>query len=230
MAVAAVTGLIAEARIARRIGLPAAAAGGHADRTRAMIDRFLAEGATGLISFGIAGGLDPALSSGALVLADAVRDERGGVRPVDPRWQARLVAALTRAGIAVHRGDMLGAGAIAVSIAGKAQARRTTGAVAVDLESHLVAGAAAAAGLPFVVLRAIADPAARGLPPAALVGLAPDGSPALLPVLASLLRHPGQLPALLQAARDSGRALAALRRAAGAAGPELRGATAASSG
>jgi adenosylhomocysteine nucleosidase len=100
----------------------------------------------------------------------------------------------------------------------KAALNRQSGAIAVDLESHLVAEAAAAAGLPFAALRAVADPAERALPPAALIGLDATGHPALGRILLSLARQPAQLPALLRLARDTRRALATLRRAGTALG------------
>src|SRR5690348_3529706 len=106
-------------------------------------------------------------------------------------------------------------------VAGRwAALNRQSAAIAIDLESHLVADAAAAAGLPFAVLRAVADPAGRALPPAALIGLDAAGRPALGRILWSLMRQPAQLPALLQVARDTRRALAALRRAAEALGDD----------
>jgi adenosylhomocysteine nucleosidase len=59
-------------------------------------------------------------------------------------------------------------------------------------------------------LRAIADPASRELPPAALVPLDGDGRPALVQVLASVMRRPQQLPTLFGVAREARQALAAL--------------------
>jgi adenosylhomocysteine nucleosidase len=88
------------------------------------------------------------------------------------------------------------------------------GALALDMESHVVAREARVAGLPFLVLRAVADPAGRDLPPAARVGLDCDGRPQLRRVMGSLLAGPRQLPALIAVARDAARALTALRRAA----------------
>jgi adenosylhomocysteine nucleosidase len=73
-----------------------------------------------------------------------------------------------------------------------------------------VARAGAALGIPFVVLRAIADPAVRDLPPAALVPLRMDGNPDVGQVFASLLRRPHQLPSLLALAREARFALQAL--------------------
>jgi len=211
MAAAALTGLLAEARIARRAGLAAAAAGGDAARTRIQAEQLLAQGASALVSFGIAGALAPGLAPGALVLPRAVVEEDGVRWEVDAGWRALLQAALARSGLALSEGDLLGASQAIESVAGKSAAFRRTGAVAVDLESHVVARAASRAGRPFIVLRAIADPAARGLPEAAVEGLDENGAPALRRVLASVARNPGQIPALLRVAADTRRALAALR-------------------
>ena len=196
------------------MGWSAAAAGGREDGTRAAIARLIAEGAGALMSFGICGGLDPALRSGQLILPRAVLGEAGYRHAVDDTLHGRLAAALAAAGLGTATGDMLGAVAAADTPSRKATLHRQGGAVAIDLESHLVAGAAAAAGIPFIVLRAVADPAERGLPPAALVGLDREGRTALGPVLLSVAKRPGQIPALLQLALDTRRALGALRRGA----------------
>jgi adenosylhomocysteine nucleosidase len=214
MRVAAVTGLAAEARIARRAGLGAAASGGDAARSRAVIAQLIDDGATALVSFGICGGLDPALQPGCLLLPEAVRDEAGKRWAVERAWHARMAAALAARGIGARQGDLLGADAIVASPERKAVLRRESGAIAVDLESHHVARAAVESGLPFLVLRAVADPAERALPAAALIELDADGRPALPAVLLSLARHPAQLPALLRVAIDTRRALRALGRVA----------------
>ena len=214
MPTAAVTGLAAEARIARRIGWRAVAAGGDPERTRCAIAQLVADGAGALVSFGICGSLDPALGPGALILPQAVASEGGRHRRVDAALRGALAAALGRAGIAALGGDILGALRAADTPSRKAALNRESGAIAVDLESHLVADAAAAAGLPFAVLRAVADPAERAVPPAAIIGLDASGRPALGRILRSLAAQPRQLAALLQLARDTRCALAALRRAA----------------
>jgi adenosylhomocysteine nucleosidase len=82
----------------------------------------------------------------------------------------------------------------------------TTGAQAVDLESGAVARIAMAYGLPFVVVRAICDPAETDLPPAALLALDSSGRIGLTAVLNSVFRGPGQIRGLITLARDAGRA------------------------
>jgi hypothetical protein len=95
------------------------------------------------------------------------------------------------------------------------------------MESHIAARAAAAHNLPFAVLRVICDPADRTLPPAALVGMKPDGSIDYEAVLRSVMSHPQQLLSLLYLVRDSAIAFRTLLRCRnflgdGLAGPDLR--------
>jgi hopanoid-associated phosphorylase len=213
MKLAAVTGLEAEARVARRAGLAAAPSGGVASRTLALAQSFLRDGAEAIVSFGIAGALAPELSTGTLLLPRAVIDDHGARYPIDVALRMRAESVLGAAGFTIDARDLLGADRAAASAADKAALFTGTGAVAIDLESHLVARAAREAGRPFLVLRAIADPASRDLPEAAVNGLKDDGTPALGRVLFSLLRRPGQIPALLQLAGDTRRALLALSSA-----------------
>ena len=79
------------------------------------------------------------------------------------------------------------------------------------MESHAVAAAAARAGVPFIAVRAIADPAERAIPTSALAGLAPDGSTRPIAVVARLALRPWQIAGVIRLAADSAAALAALR-------------------
>jgi hopanoid-associated phosphorylase len=221
MVTGAVTGLASEAAIARRIGLIAAAGAGTRAGTEAAIAELVAAGVPGLVSFGIAGGLAPALSPGTLLLPPAVRSVSGEGYFVDVEWHARLRAAARAGALSVVVGGMLGADRIAATAEAKARVHSETGAIAVDLESHLVAAAARRARLPFVILRAIADPANRTLPKAALIPLAQGGEPRLLRVLGSLVREPWQISGLLELRRDARAALVALEQGARALGSAL---------
>ena len=210
MKVAAVTGLAAEAKLARRSGLVARPSGGIAEQTRAIAESLLRDGAEALISFGLAGALAPGLAPGALLVPRAVIDETGARYAVDAVWRMRMIDALRGAGLWLEERELLGAREVAASLVRKAEFHRITGAVAIDLESHLVAQAALRAGRPFLVLRAVADSATQALPDAAVHGLAPNGKPALGRVLRSVARDPRQIAALINLARDTRRALDAL--------------------
>src|SRR4051794_25121853 len=200
------SGLAAEARIARAAGFQVIVGAGDPHRTAALVEA-AAPQAKCLISFGIAGGLAPHLRAGDVILSTEVIAE-------DRRWRANEsfqseVSDLARR-IGAVRGPIFGARDILATEDDKAQAWRDTGAIAVDLESAIVARAADAAGIPFLVLRTIADPATRQLPPAALIPLSEDGTPALRRVLSEVLRRPQQIAALFGLARETRRALTAL--------------------
>jgi adenosylhomocysteine nucleosidase len=200
---AVVTGLAAEAQIARRLGLPAMAGGGEPAGAEAAAEAMVAQGATALLSFGLAGGLDAALQPGDILIPDAVVED-GRIRPTN----ANLSRAL---GEAAH-GMLLAHTAIVASAAEKADLARTTLCRAVDLESGAVARVAERHMLPFAVLRAICDDAARDLPPAALAALDEKGAIAIARVALSILGNPLQIPSLIALGRDAGRAREALVR------------------
>jgi adenosylhomocysteine nucleosidase len=192
-----ITGLTAEARIAARCGGLLRAGGGTPAGAERAARQLVAEGAGALVSFGLAGGLDPALRPGALVVPAEVIDA-GVIFAADPMLSARF------GGMTVHR--LFAAEAVVTDAAAKWRAAQANSAQAVDLESGAVARVAAEHGLPFAVVRAICDPAERDLPAAALTALDQKGAIGLIRVLGSLLRQPGQLPNLLGLARDAARA------------------------
>jgi hopanoid-associated phosphorylase len=200
------SGLAAEARVARAAGFQVIVGGGDLRRTESLVED-AAQQAKCLVSFGVAGGLAPHLNPGDVILsAEVIGDDRCW-RPTDSFRSS--VAKLARQ-IGAVDGSVLGSRDILATEDGKARAWRETGALAVDLESAIVARAAEAAGIPFLVLRTIADPVRRELPPAALIPLAEDGTPAFSRVVAEVLRRPRQIAALFGLARETRQALMAL--------------------
>lgn len=203
--IAAVTGLAAEARIAARFGIAVRAGGGGAKGAERAAEGLVAGGATALLSFGLAGGLHPALQAGDLLIPATVVLDRE-TWAADPGLMARLGPATPGA----LYGTLYGGGAVLATAADKAALHAHTGAVAVDLESAAVARVARRHGLPFAVLRAVCDPAGRDLPRAALVALDPDGRIGALRVGGAVLARPSDIPALIRLATDAARARRAL--------------------
>ncbi len=191
-----ITGLTAEARIAAPLG-PTIAAGGTRDAARRVV---LPEHTQRLLSFGLAGGLDPALRPGTLVIPRHVITD-GDKIACDAELLAWLGGPTCDA--------VLDAPDIVATSAAKHALFRTTGAAAIDLES----GEVARRGLPFAVLRAVCDPADETLPPAALRGLTEAGGIDMIAVLGSLMRQPTQLSALLRLGRHANRARSSLKSA-----------------
>lgn len=200
-----VTGLRTEARLLRHCPLVACAGAEPETAARAL----LAAGATRLLSFGLAGGLDPALAPGTLVLATEVIAD--GIRfPTDPVWADGVTSP------SMVRAPLLGAASPLLDRAAKAAAAARTGAVAVDLESGAVARVAAAAGVPLLALRAVADPAGQNVPAAVLKVVNAQGQIRLRTALATLAMHPWVMVTLGLQARAGMKALRRVTRQVGA--------------
>ena len=200
------SGLAAEAKIARRAGFSVVLGAGDRDRTEALIET-AAPGANCLVSFGVAGALAPHLKSGDVIISSEVIAE-------DRLWQGeapfrRRLIDLART-IGAIEGPVFGAREVRATREQKAHAWRNTQALVVDLESAIVGRIAAAVGIPFIVLRAVADPAQRDLPPAALIPLAANGVPDVARVLAEVVARPWQIAGLAGLARETRRGLDAL--------------------
>jgi adenosylhomocysteine nucleosidase len=196
-------GFAAEARIAATAGWPVAIGGGTSAGAAVAVRSLIASGVSGLISFGLAGGLAPDLPAGTVIVPGSVTTMAGETWRTDPALSARLGGATVHVCLAVDQP--------ATTADGKRRLFQSTGAALVDMESAAVAHGAEQAGLPFAVLRAICDPADRDLPPAALVALDPSGRVAVGRLLGSILRHPGQIGALIALGAEAAKARTALR-------------------
>jgi adenosylhomocysteine nucleosidase len=205
-----VTGLVQEARIAAGPGMTVICSSSDPQQLRALLTVFDPSTIRGVISFGIAGGLDPSLKSGDVVVATEVMSGDG-------RWLAglplneELIASVAPGRRRVVRGGLAGVEEVIIAQAGKAALRSETGAAAVDMESHIAAAYAAEAGLPFAALRVISDPATRALPALAKSAIKPNGDIDLRKVLSGVARNPGTLRALVSTGIDFNRALRSLR-------------------
>jgi adenosylhomocysteine nucleosidase len=192
--------------------------------------RLVHEGAGSLLCWGVAGALDPALRCGDVVLASEVISEaplalqlprlpptalpaHARLRTSD-EWLRALETVLQPGGRVV-RGAILTRPEVACEVTLKARLFRETGAIAVDMESAAVGVVASLHGLPFMVLRVIADTAEESLP-AALRGVAglnslgPLGWVCWLPALCV----PTGWPGLLRLGRRYRQAQQVLRRCA----------------
>ncbi len=218
-----VTGVVAALRseagtlAGGRGGLMVRTSGMGCERAAHTAVELVRAGAGALLCWGVAGALDPALRCGDIVLASEVMCEAplelqvGGMRPASvptharlctsELWRGQLQAALLQQG-AVTQGTILTRNEVACEAALKTRLFRETAAVAVDLESAAVGAVASLYGLPFMVVRVIADTAADTLPEVVrtFATPGPKGSPGWRSWLA-LLCAPGAWPGLLQLAR-----------------------------
>lgn len=201
-----VVGMAAEAEIARQFFPEVEICGGRPALAAEAAEKLIARGVSGLISFGIAGGLDPELSSGDLVIGTAATN---GSETIESDWQAAFPGEIPRGLVFSPTGFVLKADE-------KSELHRASGARIADMESFAVAQAARRAHLPFAILRAVADPARQDLPEAVLGGLDEAGRPRVLPVLQALLKNPGELAGVIAAAQATRAALDSLFRRGGA--------------
>jgi adenosylhomocysteine nucleosidase len=188
--------------------------GADATRARAAAVRLHEGGVKGLVSFGLAGGLASELAPGDLLLPEAIVLTDGGRVSTDAAWRGRLAAMLERGGVTARSAPIAGSEHIVATSDAKRALFARTGAVAVDMESLGVAEVAARVGLPFLVLRAVADRSDQPIPSAARLAIDAQGKIRHLAVLAGLIRRPWEIVALIALGRSSGRGLASLRRVA----------------
>jgi hopanoid-associated phosphorylase len=156
------------------------------------------QGYRGIISFGVAGGLDPGLRPGDWVIASAILQSQGA-QPTDAAWSKNLLNTIGGA----HYAPIVGVDLPVANPAEKRELHRTTGAAAVDMESHVVAELATSHGLSFAALRVIVDPAERAIPRAALAGIGTGARADGVAVLRDLVSRPSQLPSLMRVSLDA---------------------------
>jgi adenosylhomocysteine nucleosidase len=156
-------------------------------------------GAGALVSWGTAGGLDPDLMAGTICLPSAVVGRDGIIFATDARWRGLLAEAVADR-FRVVSGMLLSSTTLIDGRAAKAAAFRTTGAVAVDMESAAVAAEAALRTLPFVAVRVIVDSAGDALP-AAVMAASSAGQVRLPRLMLGMLRSPRDALAVMRLAR-----------------------------
>ena len=157
-----------------------------------------------LISSGFAGGVDPSLGVGDLLLA-----ENFSAPPLLARAQDLLVSRV---------GRLVTAQRVMESERERAELASKNGAAAVDMETECIARACAIRKIPMLSLRVISDTAAAPfpLPPAVLFDLDRQKTDPLK-LASHLLRHPSHVVRLIRFARQ----IAGVRETLGAALFEL---------
>ena len=211
----AVTGTRREGAVLRGDGVRVICGGNDPARLARELDGAAAN-AAGIVSFGMAGALDPALAPGDWVIGDRLAGG-GGECSCDPAW----VEALAKCMPAARIGPAWCDGKLVSTPAEKQALHALSGALTADMESHIAAGVAQRSGLPFAILRCVSDAADAALPPAIAVAMRPDGGLALGAVLGSVLAQPWQLPGLVSTAARFARAYRSLKAGTREVGPRL---------
>jgi adenosylhomocysteine nucleosidase len=183
-------------------------------------NRLLDREVDGLVSWGCAAATVHHLRPGHLILPALILGENGESHPADPAWRARLSIRMPEE-LVSHAGPLRESATVVPTHAAKTAIHAATGSIAVDMESGAIARTALANNLPFLAIRAIADPAAMDFPGAVSRALNPRGDVRILTLLAQLARHPREAGELIALGRAFGAALRTLHRVRRAAGPDF---------
>jgi len=186
-------------------------------RAEAAARRLVDRGVTGLASWGTAGGLDPTLGPGTVVIPRSVVVPESASFDCDPGWHRRLTDRLEDAAHPVF-GPMLHVTDVIASREEKRRLYDEYGVLAVDMESGAIARVAKEHGLPFIVVRVVLDGAGVRLPRMTLTTRDGAKSGTAARLLWKIARRPREWGPVLQLARGfrvSGRAMKTVWRIAG---------------
>lgn len=120
----------------------------------------------GILLLGFSGGVDPSLAPGLLTISPSYKHaDSGNFLQPDPEMWRQAVQAATDAGLPVDQGDSLTVDQPIATVLDKATVFRRYRVGTVNMEDYAIAVAARDAGVPFLAVRAVLDPADQSLPP-----------------------------------------------------------------
>lgn len=181
------TGFTREVRTIEEPGIVAIAGGGVAERLEESLHVAATRGASGIVSYGLTGGLADGLRIGDWIVGDRLT----GAIDYDCHagWRDALAARLPGAIV----GGFFADGRMIDTIAEKRALGVRHSALAVDMESHVAAEVARAHGLPFAIVRIVSDEVDHLLPHAITVSMRPDGGFDRTAMRRSLADDPAQM-------------------------------------
>jgi adenosylhomocysteine nucleosidase len=178
---------------------------GAAAAAQALVDA----GVSALMTFGMAGGLDPQLKPGSVVIPCELISTEGARYGTCRAWREQVAAAVGTL-CAVTEGSLLSSSQPLDTPAHKAAAFHSTGATAVDMESAAVAEIAARHNLPIIAVRVIVDTAADRLP-RAVVAASLAGRVRFGRLIGGVIVAPHEIASLLRLAQRYRTAMRSLR-------------------
>jgi hypothetical protein len=146
-----------------------------------------------IVSFGLAGGLSPGLRAGDIVVASCVVGHNGRFA-TDDVWSGRLLTAMPTAFYA----PIIGVESPSGIRAERRELGVRAGALAVDMESHIVGQVASRNLMRFVAVRVVIDTIDRNIPQAAMACLSDNGETRMSKLGGLLLARPTDTPDVLR--------------------------------
>lgn len=160
-------------------------------------ETLIAKGCCKLISWGCAAALNNTLKAGDLCLPKIIIAENQQRYPIHSDWQQhteKLLAELQP----ICSDPLSESSSIVSTSTGKKALRDTFGSVALDMESAAIAKIAQKANIPYLVIRAIADPADMNMPDAINYALNDGGTVDMKKLIVYLLTHPYEIPGVIK--------------------------------
>lgn len=205
-------GLESEAVLARRIhNAEIACAGARPQKARWLARELVKNGAKRIMSFGIAGGLEPGLPIGSMIIGTHVASHDG-------QWtcDAAWINAMTQKLPEAHCGGVWGSEFLVPTAKDKRTLYEKSRCLIVDMESQCAAQIAAEAELPLAVVRVVCDSSDMDVPPVVMAAVNEDGSINALKAIWSLMRSPRQISSLSYVMRGTNKAMKVLDASLGA--------------
>ena len=162
-----------------------------------------------LMSWGVAGALDPSLASGDLIIANSIISNDKTYKTAT-KWQNQLLVFCSEKNYKVLNADIFSSKDVCATIEDKKELFEKNKAIAVDMESAAIAEKALNHNLDFITIRSIADKADMAIPEAVLKHTDKLGNPEILKFIGSCISKPAQIKELLKLASSYKKALETL--------------------
>lgn len=171
------------------------------ERARGAARKMVESGFNALISWGTAGALAADIAPGSLIIPETVRAGTGDVYPTATKWRNSVINRLRDCPSNIYLGQLADSMHVLTRDSEKYRVRQQTDALAVDMESGAIAETARQNKVPLLVIRAVSDSSTMSIPDSVTRFTGPYGEVRMLRLLQSLVRRPGDIPAMVQLAR-----------------------------
>ncbi|MEM7633018.1 MAG: hypothetical protein AAF299_00555 [Pseudomonadota bacterium] len=160
---------------------------------------------SGLVSIGFCGALDAAITTGSVILPNAIITADNERFETDPAWITAVAGKMAGLPVVTERAIYC-ATEIIETRAGKQDTHSRCGACAVDMESAGIAHAATRFNIPFIAVRIVLDEGTDTLPEATRDAVHSDGNLNIKGLLRGLASRPQDVGGLIRLAGKSGKA------------------------
>jgi adenosylhomocysteine nucleosidase len=197
-----VVGMASEASIAKDTNAVVVVGALRSDKLRADLNKLDISHVKGVISFGVAGGLNPQWAVGDLIVPSEINFQRRHF-PTSKTLSDEIRAKVSASGVKPRDGVIAGVETMTDSnVEWRKKLRAETKGDAVDMESHIAAEFAERNGLPFTAVRVLSDAVGDTFPSAARTNLDAKGGVQGSLVFKELLKDPFQMGSLLKIGRN----------------------------